>query len=42
MSKKSKIILAKMYRAGKVTQDGLRKAVYDGVITEDEFREIVG
>ena len=40
MSKKAEI-LAKMYRAGKVTQDGLRKAVYDGVITEAEYSQIV-
>ena len=41
MSKKAEI-LAKMYHAGRVTQDGLRTAVYDGVITEAEYSQIVG
>lgn len=40
MSKKAEILM-KLYRAGKVTVSGLQKAVSDGVITEDEFREIL-
>lgn len=41
MSKKAEI-LAKMYRDGRITKEGLRKAVSDGVITEEEYRTIVG
>lgn len=35
-------ILKRMYDAGRIGIEGLRKAVSDGVITEEEFREIVG
>lgn len=41
MSRKAQI-LDKMYKQGKVTIDGLRQAVEDGVITEAEFEEITG
>lgn len=41
MSKKAKI-LQKIYNIGKVTKEGLRKAVSDGVITEEEFELITG
>lgn len=41
MSSKAKI-LADLYRRHKVTKEGLLKAVADGVITEDEYIEIVG
>lgn len=34
--------LANLYRRGKVTKDGLRKAVLDGIITEAEYAEIAG
>ena len=39
MSTKAKI-LQRLYKAGKVSYEGLEQAVRDGVITEDEFREI--
>ena len=35
-------ILKKLYDAGKVTKDGLRQAVQDGVITADEYEQITG
>lgn len=41
MSSKAKI-LAELYRRHKVTKEGLRQAVLDGVITEEEYIEIVG
>lgn len=41
MSARAKI-LADLYRRGKVTEDGLRKAVIDGTITEEEFELITG
>lgn len=41
MTKKAQI-LEKLYKAGRVTRDGLMKAVSDGVITKEEFLEIVG
>ena len=34
--------LQNLYRRHKITVDGLRKAVEDGVITQDEFDIIVG
>lgn len=34
--------LQNLYRRGKVTKDGLRNAVRDGIITEDEYAEITG
>lgn len=39
MSRKAKI-LEKLYKEGKVTYEGLEKAVIDGVITEEEFKQI--
>lgn len=39
MSTKAKI-LQRLYKAGKVSYAGLEKAVQDGVITDEEFREI--
>ena len=41
MSQKAKT-LQQLYLRGKVTKEGLLKAVQDGVITEDEYIEIVG
>lgn len=41
MSNKAKI-LAELYRRRKITLAGLRKAKNDGVITEQEYLEIVG
>ena len=41
MSAKAKA-LDNLYRRGKVTLDGLRKAVADGVITPEEFTLITG
>lgn len=41
MSNRAKI-LKNLYLRGKVTVDGLRKAVEDKIITEAEFAEIVG
>ena len=34
--------LQNLYRRGKVTKDGLRQAVKDGVITPAEYEEITG
>lgn len=34
--------LANLYRRKKITIEGLRKAVEDGVITEEEFCKITG
>ena len=34
--------LANLYRRNKVTKDGLRQAVSDGVITSAEYQEITG
>ena len=31
-----------LYRRNKVTKEGLKQAVMDGVITEAEYREITG
>lgn len=39
MSKKT---LMDLYRRGKVTKEGLKKAVKDGVITQTDYEEIVG
>ncbi|MCQ2439441.1 MAG: XkdX family protein [Oscillospiraceae bacterium] len=41
MSAKAKAINT-LYKRGKITKDGVRKAVEDGVITEAEYMEIVG
>lgn len=41
MSSKAKI-LQTLYKKGKVTKEGLLKAVNDGVITPEEYQEIVG
>lgn len=41
MSNKAKI-LADLYRRRKITLAGLRKAKDDGIITEQEYLEIVG
>lgn len=41
MSSKAKAMRT-LYRMGKVTEDGLREAVADGVITPEEFKEITG
>ena len=41
MSKRAEV-LKRLYDSGRVTVDGLRKAVTDGVITEAEFSEIIG
>ena len=41
MSAKAKI-LQSLYRRGKVTVEGLKQAVLDNVITQDEFIQIVG
>lgn len=34
--------LQNLYKRGKITIDGLRQAVADGVITQEEFDIIVG
>lgn len=34
--------LANLYRRDKVTKDGLKKAVADGVITAEQYQEITG
>ena len=34
--------MANLYRRGKVTAEGLRQAVKDGIITEAEYNEITG
>lgn len=31
-----------LYRAKRITIDGVKKAVVDGLITEDEYQEITG
>ena len=41
MSKKAKI-LQNLYLRGKVTKKGLQQAVMDGVITEEEYIQIIG
>lgn len=41
MSNKAKI-LADLYRRHKITEAGLRKAMADGLITNEEYLEIVG
>jgi len=41
MSPKAKA-LQNLYRRGKITVDGLRKAITDGVITKEEFMLITG
>lgn len=34
--------MANLYRRGKVTKDGLKQAVADGVITAADYEEITG
>lgn len=34
--------MANLYRNGRVTIDGLKQAVVDGVITADEYKKITG
>lgn len=34
--------MANLYRRKRITIDGLKKAVVDGVITEAEYKEITG
>lgn len=41
MSVKAKV-LKRLYDRGKVTKDGLRQSVIDGVITAEEYAEITG
>lgn len=41
MTKKAKAILT-LYRAKRITLDGVKKAVKDGIITETEYKEIAG
>lgn len=41
MSAKAKA-MANLYRRGKVTKEGMKHAVTDGVITEAEYEEITG
>lgn len=41
MSKKASAFLT-LYRMGRVTEVALRKAVNDGVLTEEEYSLIVG
>lgn len=40
MSNKAKT-LQNLYRRGKVTEEGLQKAVEDGVITQEEYNTII-
>ena len=41
MSPKAKALM-NLYKRGKVAEDGLRRSVADGVITEEEFFLITG
>jgi hypothetical protein len=41
MSTKAKAIQT-LYRAKRITFDGVRKAVIEGVITKEEFAQITG
>lgn len=41
MSAKAKAI-STLYRMKRITIEGVRQAVKDGVITEDEYKEITG
>lgn len=34
--------LENLYRRNKITKDGLKKAVTDGVITAEEYKKITG
>lgn len=34
--------LNNLYRRGKITQDGLKQAVIDNVITKEQYQEITG
>lgn len=38
----SKKVLKDLYRRGKIAEAGLKKAVKDGVISQDDYNEIVG
>jgi len=40
MSRKAEI-LKKLYKEGKITVEGLKKAVEDGVITQEEYLQIL-
>ncbi len=41
MSAKAKAIKT-LYKAKRITLEGVRQAVWDGIITKDEFKEITG
>lgn len=41
MSKKAKAIQT-LYKTKRITLDGVKKAVADGIITEGEFKSITG
>lgn len=41
MSKRA-LVLQNLYRRGRVTKEGLLKALEDGVITDSEYLEIAG
>lgn len=41
MSAKAKAIYT-LYRANRITIDGVKRAVKDGIITEAEYKEITG
>lgn len=41
MSKKAKAILT-LYKTKRITLEGVKKAVKDGIITEGEYKEITG
>ena len=41
MSAKTKALNA-LYRRGKITVAGMKKAVADGIISEDEYKAIMG
>lgn len=41
MSNKAKAIQT-LYRAGRITIEGVKQAVVNGVITEEEYAEITG
>jgi hypothetical protein len=34
--------IANLYRRNKITKDGLKKAVDDGIITKEQYQEITG
>lgn len=33
--------LKRLYKSGRLTKEGLRKAVEDGLITEEQYEEII-